>query len=412
MDTDWLNLAAALGIGLLIGIERERRKGEGPLRRAAGIRTFAVASLLGAVSQMLGGTVLLAAAALGTALLTAIAYWRRHDEDPGLTTEVALLLTLLLGGLAMVIPALAAGLGVLLAVLLFARGWLHHFARTLLTEQELNDALVLAASALVVLPLIPDHYIGPFDAINPRTIWTIVVLMMSIGAAGHIALRLLGPRFGLPVAGFASGFVSSIATIGAMGERALRAPDLLRPAVAGAVLSTLSTIVQLVVVLAVTSMEVLRVLTLPLAGAGAMAFACGLYYTRAGLSARAAFADYSGAAFSVRTALLLAGGIALILLVAAAVESWFGHRGVIVAAALSGFADTHSTAVSVASLTAGGKLPALEAVVPILAGLTANTVSKAVVAWTVGRDYAVRIIPGLVLTIAAAWAGAAWVLLR
>ncbi len=412
MDTDWLNLAAALGIGLLIGIERERRKGEGPLRRAAGIRTFAVASLLGAVSQMLGGTVLLAAAALGTALLTAIAYWRRHDEDPGLTTEVALLLTLLLGGLAMVIPALAAGLGVLLAVLLFARGWLHHFARTLLTEQELNDALVLAASALVVLPLIPDHYIGPFDAINPRTIWTIVVLMMSIGAAGHIALRLLGPRFGLPVAGFASGFVSSIATIGAMGERALRAPDLLRPAVAGAVLSTLSTIVQLVVVLAFTSMEVLRVLTLPLAGAGAMAFACGLYYTRAGLSARAAFADYSGAAFSVRTALLLAGGIALILLVAAAVESWFGHRGVIVAAALSGFADTHSTAVSVASLTAGGKLPALEAVVPILAGLTANTVSKAVVAWTVGRDYAVRIIPGLVLTIAAAWAGAAWVLLR
>ena len=380
--------------------------------RAAGIRTFAVASLLGAVSQMLGGTVLLAAAALGTALLTAIAYWRRHDEDPGLTTEVALLLTLLLGGLAMVIPALAAGLGVLLAVLLFARGWLHHFARTLLTEQELNDALVLAASALVVLPLIPDHYIGPFDAINPRTIWTIVVLMMSIGAAGHIALRLLGPRFGLPVAGFASGFVSSIATIGAMGERALRAPDLLRPAVAGAVLSTLSTIVQLVVVLAFTSMEVLRVLTLPLAGAGAMAFACGLYYTRAGLSARAAFADYSGAAFSVRTALLLAGGIALILLVAAAVESWFGHRGVIVAAALSGFADTHSTAVSVASLTAGGKLPALEAVVPILAGLTANTVSKAVVAWTVGRDYAVRIIPGLVLTIAAAWAGAAWVLLR
>ena len=412
MDIDWLNLAAALGIGLLIGIERERRKGEGPLRRAAGIRTFAVASLLGAVSQMLGGTVLLAAAALGTALLTAIAYWRRHDEDPGLTTEVALLLTLLLGGLAMVIPALAAGLGVLLAVLLFARGWLHHFARTLLTEQELNDALVLAASALVVLPLIPDHYIGPFDAINPRTIWTIVVLMMSIGAAGHIALRLLGPRFGLPVAGFASGFVSSIATIGAMGERALRAPDLLRPAVAGAVLSTLSTIVQLVVVLAFTSMEVLRVLTLPLAGAGAMAFACGLYYTRAGLSARAAFADYSGAAFSVRTALLLAGGIALILLVAAAVESWFGHRGVIVAAALSGFADTHSTAVSVASLTAGGKLPALEAVVPILAGLTANTVSKAVVAWTVGRDYAVRIIPGLVLTIAAAWAGAAWVLLR
>jgi uncharacterized membrane protein (DUF4010 family) len=80
-----------------------------------------------------------------------------------------------------------------------------------LSEEELTDALIFAAAALVVLPLVPDRYVGPFSAINPRTIWKIVILIMSISAGGHIAVRLLGPRFGLPLAGLASGFVSSVA---------------------------------------------------------------------------------------------------------------------------------------------------------------------------------------------------------
>jgi uncharacterized membrane protein (DUF4010 family) len=99
----------ALGIGLLIGAERERRKGEGPLRSTAGIRTFTATSL-GAVSIIVGGELLLAVATAGVIILTAAGYWRGHDDDPGLTTEIALILTALLGGLSMQQPALAAGL--------------------------------------------------------------------------------------------------------------------------------------------------------------------------------------------------------------------------------------------------------------------------------------------------------------
>ncbi|MCW5604699.1 MAG: MgtC/SapB family protein, partial [Burkholderiales bacterium] len=189
----WMRLAVALGIGLLIGIERERRKGEGPARGIAGIRSFAVASLLGAVSMMLGETLLLAVAAAGVAALAAIGYARTLKQDPGLTTEIALLLTLLLGALAMREPPLAAGLAVGVAILLAARDHIHHFVRRVLTTRELNDALVLCAATLIVLPLVPDRHIGPYDAINPRNAWTIVVLMLAIGAGLWVASRLVAP---------------------------------------------------------------------------------------------------------------------------------------------------------------------------------------------------------------------------
>ena len=97
----WINFTVALAIGLLIGVERERTKGEGPLRRAAGIRTFALASLLGAVAMHVGGVPVLALALAATLLLTALSYLRGSREDPGLTTEIALVLTPLLGALAM-----------------------------------------------------------------------------------------------------------------------------------------------------------------------------------------------------------------------------------------------------------------------------------------------------------------------
>ena len=200
-----LNLAVALGIGLLIGAERERRKGQGPARAPAGIRTFSVVSLAGAISVMVGGALVLAVTVAGVAALTAVAYFRSRDEDPGLTTEIALVLTALLGGLAMQQPALAAGIAVALAALLAARTPLHHFVRSVLTEAEVRDALIFAGATLVVLPLLPNQAMGPYDALNPRSIWIVVILVMAISAAGYILIRLLGARFGLPIAGLRSG---------------------------------------------------------------------------------------------------------------------------------------------------------------------------------------------------------------
>jgi len=401
-----INLAAALGIGLLVGAERERRKGIGPSRANAGLRTFTVTSLLGAVCMLAGDELLLAVATAAVTTFAAIGYWRNRDADPGLTTEIALLLTLLLGALTIHQPALAAGLGVMLAVLLAAKSRLHHFVKTVMSERELGDALILAAATLIVLPLIPDRHIGLFEAINPRNTWTIVVLIICISALGHIALRAFGPRFGLPLAGLASGFISSTATIAAMGERARRTAALMPGAVAAATLSTVATVLQLGAVLAVTNLQVLELLAWPLLLAGLVALAYGgLFALRSLRSDKPDTADATRA-FNITTALVLAAVLSVMLLISAALDAWLGEAGVLAAAAVSGLADAHAAAVSVASLASGGKLAIESAALPILLAMTTNTLSKSIAAALAGGwRYALQVIPGLLLTIAAAWLG-------
>jgi uncharacterized membrane protein (DUF4010 family) len=406
LDSVIVNLAVALGIGLLIGAERERRKGKGPSRSPAGIRTFAVASLAGAVSFATGGEILLAVTTAGAIMLTAMAYFRSRSDDPGLTSEIALVLTVLLGGLSMRQPVLAAGVAVTLAALLASRTRLHHFVRSVLTERELTDGLIFAGATLVVLPLLPDQQIGPYGALNPRSIWIIVILVMAISAAGYILVRILGNRFGLAIAGLASGFISSVATIGAMGTRGKTTPAVLGAAVAGAVLSTVATIVQMCAVLAATSMAVLRELSSPLLFAGLAAASYGAFFTIKALRGTEQVDSQAGHAFNFSSAIILALTLSGILVASAALRENFGEIGVIVGAALAGFADTHSVAVSIASLVASGKMNAADAISPILAALSTNTISKIIAAWTSGgRSYALRLIPGLLLVISAAWMG-------
>src|SRR5262245_53260324 len=119
---------------------------------------------------------------------------------------------------------------------------------------------------------------GPYGALNPRTIWIIVILVMGIGALGHIAVRLVGARYGLPMGGFASGFISGTATIAAMGARAAHSPEVLWPASAGAVLSSVGTIVQLALVLTATNINVLGAVAIPLALGGAVAVFYGVAF--------------------------------------------------------------------------------------------------------------------------------------
>ncbi|WP_349626536.1 MgtC/SapB family protein [Bradyrhizobium japonicum] len=400
-------IAVALGIGLLIGLERERSKGEGPGRSPAGLRTFAAASLAGAISVLIGGKGLLAVVTAGIIVVTAIAYLRSRSDDPGLTSETALILTVLLGGLATQRPILAAGVAVILSILLAARAVLHDFVRSVLSENEVKDGLIFAAATLVVLPLLPDQPVGPFGALNPRAIWIIGILIMAIGAAGHISKRLLGAKRGLAIAGFASGFVSSTATIGAMGARARKEPELLGAATAGATLSTVATIAQFFAVLAATSLPTLRALLVPLLCAGAAATIYGTIFTLKGMRETGTAELEHGRAFSLPSALILALTLSGVLLLSASLQEAFGEIGLVVSAAVAGLADTHSPAVAAATLAASGKITASDAVAPILAALSTNTLSKIVVGWISGeRSFAIRLIPGLILVVAAAWAGA------
>ena len=404
-NAPWLNLAVALGIGLLIGAERERSKDANANMTLAGIRTFSIVSLMGAVSVFVNFWLLVASVASVTTF-AAIAYVVRGDKHPGLTTEVTLILTLLLGGLAMSAPALAASLSVTASILLAAKEPIHGFVRGTITKDELNDFLILAAATLIVLPLVPNYFIGPFDAINPRNLWLIVILVMFISALGHIALRLLGGRVGLPIVGLVSGFISSIATIGAMGERAKESPALIASSLAGAVLSCLSTILQLTLLLAAIDRPTLQAMAIPLAFGGVSIAMYGLVLTVSSFHKNVAEVANLNKSFSVKTAFVLALVIALVLVASAALNVWFGQAGIVFASALAGMADAHAPTISVATMAAAGKLTPANAVIPILVAFSVNAVSKMVAAFVSGgKDFALQLIPALIIQVSAAWIG-------
>ena len=258
----WQAAAIALAIGFLIGAERERDGGP------AGVRTFALAGLAGAVAALVHPFVL-AAAVAGAAVLMAAGYLRpampntsaEAEAEAGDTTgpenvrlstasTVALVVTVLLGGLAVTLPAVAAGAGVATAVLLLVKERLHTMIRERVTDLELNDALKFFVAALIVLPLMPEAHIGPDGVLDPRRLWTFVVAVTAVGWLGYVAVRLAGPERGLPAAGLAGGFVSSAAVTGTMAKTS-RDPELFRPAMAAALLATVASLVQLVVITAV-----------------------------------------------------------------------------------------------------------------------------------------------------------------
>lgn len=371
------------------------------------MRTFALVALLGGICAEFSSVVPLAIAGAFIVLAVVVSYAVRPHDDPGLTTEVALVTAFLLGALTGTDPVLAGGLAVVVAVLLAAREPLHRFVLRSLSPQEIHDGLVLAAAALVILPLVPDREIGPYGVINPFAIWRLVVLVMAISAAGYIGQRLLGPRLGLALAGFAGGFVSSAATVGAMGARARQEPRLMRPAVAGAVLSSVATVIQLAIVVGATSPEALRELALPLTLAGLAAASYGAVFSLRALRGKTPDAIDRGRAFDLKTAVIFALTVTAVLLVSAALSDWLGTAGLLLGIALAGFADVHAAAISAAALAASGSISPDEAAIPVLAALTANTVTKAVLAVIAGRwRYAVQVWPGLLLVLAGAWIGA------
>lgn len=274
------------------------------------------------------------------------------------------------------------------------------------TRREVLDGLLLACAALVVLPLMPNQAVGPYGAVNPFKVWRLVVLVMALSAAGYVALRIFGPRFGLPISGFVSGFVSSSATIGAMGSRSRKNAVVHRPAVAAAVLSTVATVVQMFIVVGATEAQAMRELTPAMTAAGIAAAGYGIVFAARAWQHQGAGEVVHGRAFEPREALIFAATVGIILFVSAVLNEWIGESGVVVSAALAGFADTHAAAISVASLAATGHIEPGEAVVPILTAFTTNSITKAVVSYASGgRRFALEVWPGLGLVLAAAWAG-------
>ena len=380
-------LLLALGIGLLIGLERERRKGAGPDRRAAGIRSFALVAISGALAQLLPvpGLVVVGSAFVG--LLAAISHFKSRSGDPGLTTELALFVTYLVGVLVAIHPLLGGACGVALALLLNTRTRLHRFATQVLTDQELHDVLLLCSAALIVLPLIPNRPLGWLGEINPRPLAAIVVLILTLQAVGHVAVRWLGVRLGLVAAGLMAGFASSTAAIASLGRQARKQPE--RAALLGtaAAWSTAATWLLVIPMAGALSVDAALVL-LPITGAG---LACTVAAC-AGLLAWAptdspkdpGSALGQTAAIRIREAVATGAMLFVITLAVSYAQRRFGQTGLMLSVALAGLADAHAPVASLATLFGGGQLPRGDLIVAVLLAITANSGTRFVVALVSG----------------------------
>lgn len=383
---DWnatsLALLTALGVGLMIGVVRERT--QPPHLLPAGTRTHALVALLGCISWLLGPWVFIAAL-LALAALTLVAYLQSAQEDPGLTGEVALLLSAVLGALAAHEAALSGALGVLVAILLQAKAPLQKISREWIREREIQDALLLGAAALVVMPLLPREPIDPWGAIRPMLVWRIVVLVMAVGVFGHFAQRILGARWGLAIAGFFSGFASSTAAVSSLGQQARADAALVAPSAAAALLANLASLLLFVAVVAAVSPGLLQAtLWIWVAAVLGLLAAIAALWWLGGVTAPAVQAPQEGRAFKLSHALLIAGLIAGVSLLAAWLEQLFGHTGALAAAAMVALAEVQAAAAGVAQLVAKGGMPLEVGRWGTLAVLGASCVSKGALAFAVG----------------------------
>ncbi len=390
----------ALAIGLLLGLERERSHTR---KLPAGSRSFALLSLAGAVAAGFGQWAIVVVS-LGVGALIALAYFRTSDEDPGTTTATAALVAYLLGALAYSRPALAVGLAVVVAGLLVSKRRIHRFARDIMTEVELEDAIKFLVVAFVILPLLPDRGLGPYDVLNPEKVWLLVVLLTGIGWVGYIGVRALGPERGLLVTGVAGGFVSATATTASMGRLSRTTPSLRAP-LASALLASLATFVQLLIVIGVVDADVLKRLWPPVvAGAAVLVAIAAVVYRGAGrpTANNAAPNHDTGTApasrpFALRPALVLAAVLTLALLVGRWGADVLGAGGTVLAAFAAGLADAHAGAVAAASLAAKGDISVDTALVAVAAALGSNLIVKTVLAFTTGgRRFGLRFLAAMI----------------
>jgi uncharacterized membrane protein (DUF4010 family) len=404
-------LAVALAIGFVIGAERGFASRDAPPgHRTAGVRTFALVGLFGGVAALLAerlGPGVIAVGFLGVLALAVASYYvtARAPDDVGLTSEVALLLTYSLGALAgsgVLAEAVAAAV-VVTAILGFKREL--HLGLEWLDRREVTATLQLLLIAAVAIPLLPDRGMGPFEALNPRRLGLLVLLLAGLSYLGWFAMRLLGERSGLLLTAALGGMVSSTAVTLSYARmaRAGRAPARLLGA--GICLACAIMAVRLGLVVGVVAPALGARLALPLAALAGIPAAAAL---RAARSARRGAEEK--AELPLRNPLELEGALGMAALLAAlalgvqAAEKWLGAAGVYAVAALSGVADVDALGLSIAQ-AARGRMDLGVAALAVTIAAAVNTAVKAGLAGALGgRELARSCAPGLLGGLVAALA--------
>lgn len=379
----WWRFAAAALIGALVGLEREHVAQVEDERTFAGIRTFSLMGLLGGlagyVSAERGAAYFLVPYA-ALALLVLAGYLgslRAKQRATGTTTEVAALIVPLLGAMIVWDEAeIGLALGVITALVLAFKDWLHAVARRM-SHADLLATLQFALMALVILPLLPNRSLGPMDVWNPFEVWLMVVLVSGISFLGYVLMKARGASQGVEIAGLLGGLVSSTATTVSLAGRSKKSPGISDALALGV---TIASCVMLVRVLAEAAI-VHSPLVLELGATVGAMLATGLlaygWMRRRTASGEAEEGRLElGNPLRIRLALGFGAIYAVVLLVLRFAESNLGAAGLYAASAVAGLTDVDAVTLSAANLARGGQLAEDTAAVAIAIAAVANTIAK------------------------------------
>ena len=382
-------LATALAIGLIIGIERgwelrEVREG----LRSAGVRTFGLTGLFGGISALFAAELGVSAFAVALLGLTGIiiasyALTALQTKDFGATTELALLVTFGLGALAVRdFKTEAVAAAVVVTGLLGFKGELHHSLEHI-DQQELRGTLQLLLIAAVILPLLPDQDLGPWQALNPRTIGLLVLLIAGISYVGYFAMRLFGTRVGLLVSAILGGLTSSTAATVSFARMARHSEASTALLGAGIALAAATMAIRLLLEVAVVNVAIIPRLVLPFAALTFVPSIAALVIARRTQPGAAAAPLIVKNPLELGTAVGFGAILALVFLLIRLAQTWFGDAGIYAVSAISGIADVDAVSLSLAQ-AANTDLPASVAATGILLVVFINTVVKALLATLIG----------------------------
>ena len=369
-------LAVSFGLGLLLGLERERRGSS-----IAGIRTFPIISLFGTVCAQVGQTFGGWIVAVGFIALAAIvvcanfAQIKKGTIDPGMTTEAAALLLYAVGAL-IVIGYLAAAVVIAgaMAVLLHSKKPLHNFARAV-GERDMRAIMQFVLLSLVILPILPSEDYGPYGVWNPFKLWLMVVLIVGISLGGYVAFKFFGTRAGSLVGGIIGGLVSSTATTVSYSRQT--ASEAALAPLGAFVIMTASciSIVRVLVEIAAVAPGQFGEMALPLIGMLGFCFliAAALFFPSRKQGIR--MPEQKNPA-ELKPALVFGGLYALVLLAVAVAKEHFGSAGLYVVAVISGLTDLDAITLSTGQLAGSKMIDTLTAWRVILVAVMSNFLFK------------------------------------
>jgi uncharacterized membrane protein (DUF4010 family) len=389
--------ATSLVLGLLIGLERERRPDA-----KAGLRTFGLVGLLGCLSALIaektdsGWLLAIGFLAVAAMMMAAVIVDPPEDGDPGTTSIVALMLCYGLGAAVWFgYATLAVMAAIATTALLYFKTQLHGITRAL-THTDLISILQFAALSFVILPILPDVDYGPYETLNPHQSWWMVVLISGMSLAGYAALRIAGSQHGAPVIGFFGGLVSSTATTMVFARHARADADFVRTATVVILLANLMVMLRLVLVAAALAPQ----LVLPLAavlGAGlVLGLAVALFsWRRLGATGDLPLPEV-GNPTELKTALSFGLLYAMVLFLAAWLQDAAGSKGLYLVSLASGLTDVDAISLSSLRLYNLEKLTGEQVVASIALATLSNLVFKAGLVVTIGGSALARqALPGL-----------------